>query len=210
MSSLTSWMIWRPTVSAIWLRRESAAGIAPGAGKCHAERFGHACHRGRRSHHLAVARASTQATLHLGDLFVAEASDLHLVVDAPAVRYPDLLAVPVAVEHRATRQHQSRDVRAGGAHQGRPARSCRSRRASRHRRAGNRECSLQRPSPSGCGRASRWVSSAFRPARSSGTPMGKPPACHTPRLTASATIRRWALQLLSSLQLLAMPITGRP
>src|SRR5208337_2941819 len=39
---------------------------------------------------------------------------------------------------------------------------------------------------------------------------GNPPDSHTPRFTASATVRRWALQLLSSLQELQMPITGLP
>ena len=39
---------------------------------------------------------------------------------------------------------------------------------------------------------------------------GNPPASHTPRLTASATWRKCALQLLSSLQELQMPITGLP
>ena len=43
-----------------------------------------------------------------------------------------------------------------------------------------------------------------------GNSSGKPPACHTPRLTASATARRWALQCVSSHQELQMPITGRP
>src|SRR5437773_7926549 len=43
-----------------------------------------------------------------------------------------------------------------------------------------------------------------------GNSRGKPPALHTPRLTASATCLRWALQLVSSDHELAMPITGRP
>src|SRR5262245_12942724 len=43
-----------------------------------------------------------------------------------------------------------------------------------------------------------------------GNSSGKPPALHTPRLTASATWRRWALQLVSSDQEFAIPITGRP
>jgi hypothetical protein len=43
-----------------------------------------------------------------------------------------------------------------------------------------------------------------------GNSTGNPPACQTPRFTASATSRRWALHGVSSDQLLAMPITGRP
>ncbi len=39
---------------------------------------------------------------------------------------------------------------------------------------------------------------------------GSPPACHTPRLTASATSVRCALQGASSEALVAMPMTGRP
>src|SRR5258705_13829288 len=48
------------------------------------------------------------------------------------------------------------------------------------------------------------------PSEMVGNSSGKPPAESTPRLTASATERRWALQLVSSDQELAMPITGRP
>ena len=47
------------------------------------------------------------------------------------------------------------------------------------------------------------------PSEITGNSRGNPPAIRTPRLTASATWRRWLLQLFSSLQLLAMPITGR-
>ena len=48
------------------------------------------------------------------------------------------------------------------------------------------------------------------PSEITGNSSGKPPALHTPRLTASATWRRCALQLLSSDHELQMPITGRP
>src|SRR3989338_4883321 len=43
-----------------------------------------------------------------------------------------------------------------------------------------------------------------------GNSSGKPPALQTPRLTASATWRRWALQVLSSDHEFAIPTTGRP
>ena len=43
-----------------------------------------------------------------------------------------------------------------------------------------------------------------------GNSSGNPPACQTPCLTASATRRRWALHGVSSDQLFAMPMTGRP
>jgi hypothetical protein len=43
-----------------------------------------------------------------------------------------------------------------------------------------------------------------------GNSMGKPPACSTPRLTSSARARRCAWQALISLQVLMMPMTGRP
>ena len=43
-----------------------------------------------------------------------------------------------------------------------------------------------------------------------GNSSGNPPSSSTPRLTASANSRRFALQLLRSLQLFAMPITGLP
>src|SRR5919197_5373090 len=43
-----------------------------------------------------------------------------------------------------------------------------------------------------------------------GNSTGKAPAWRTPRFTAWASPRRWTLQLTSSLQLLQMPMTGRP
>ena len=46
------------------------------------------------------------------------------------------------------------------------------------------------------------------PSEMVGNSSGNPPAAHTPRLTASATVRRCALQLFSSLQELQMPMTG--
>ena len=46
------------------------------------------------------------------------------------------------------------------------------------------------------------------PSEMVGNSSGNPPAAHTPRFTASATVRRCALQLFSSLQELQMPMTG--
>jgi hypothetical protein len=48
------------------------------------------------------------------------------------------------------------------------------------------------------------------PVLSTGNSTGTPPASHTPRLTRSAISRKCALQGVSSDQVLAMPITGRP
>ena len=48
------------------------------------------------------------------------------------------------------------------------------------------------------------------PSEMVGNSSGRPPASQTPRLTCSATIRRCALQVVSSLHELQMPITGRP
>src|SRR5262245_58665882 len=48
------------------------------------------------------------------------------------------------------------------------------------------------------------------PSESTGNSTGKPPAWNTPRFTDSASPRRCTLQLTSSLQLLQMPMTGRP
>ena len=44
--------------------------------------------------------------------------------------------------------------------------------------------------------------------RDGGNSRGRPPACHPPRFTASATSRRWRWQEFSSLQVLQMPMTG--
>src|SRR5262245_22058454 len=41
-----------------------------------------------------------------------------------------------------------------------------------------------------------------------GNSRGNPPACHTPRFTASATSRRWRWHEFNSLQVLQMPMTG--
>ncbi len=46
------------------------------------------------------------------------------------------------------------------------------------------------------------------PIEPAGSSTGYPPACHTPRFTASARSRRWVWQGLISLQVLMMPITG--
>jgi len=50
--------------------------------------------------------------------------------------------------------------------------------------------------------------SSVSPSAMAGNSSGKPPACHTPRLTDSATRCRWALHGASSDQVVAMPITG--
>ena len=47
------------------------------------------------------------------------------------------------------------------------------------------------------------------PSEMVGNSSGRPPAARTPRLTASATSRRFMLQLFNSLHEFAMPITGR-
>src|SRR5580700_4282095 len=52
--------------------------------------------------------------------------------------------------------------------------------------------------------------SSVSPSAMAGNSSGKPPACHTPRLTDSATRCRWTLHGASSDQVVAMPITGRP
>ena len=50
----------------------------------------------------------------------------------------------------------------------------------------------------------------YSPRDITGNSKGNPPACHTPRLTASANPLRWALQCVSSLQVLHIPIIGFP
>ena len=52
--------------------------------------------------------------------------------------------------------------------------------------------------------------SSVSPRAMAGNSSGNPPACHTPRLTDSATRCRWTLHGASSDQVVAMPITGRP
>ena len=43
-----------------------------------------------------------------------------------------------------------------------------------------------------------------------GISSGTPPACHTPRLTSSARLRKWVWQWLISDQVLIIAITGLP
>ena len=52
--------------------------------------------------------------------------------------------------------------------------------------------------------------SSVSPSAMAGNSSGNPPACHTPRLTDSATRCRWTLHGASSDQVVAMPTTGRP
>src|SRR5262252_5010628 len=48
------------------------------------------------------------------------------------------------------------------------------------------------------------------PSDITGNSTGNPPLSQTPRFTCSAIVRKWALQGVSSDQVLQMPITGRP
>ena len=48
------------------------------------------------------------------------------------------------------------------------------------------------------------------PLENTGNSTGKPPASRMPRLTCSASLRKWALQGVSSLQVLQMPMMGLP
>jgi hypothetical protein len=50
----------------------------------------------------------------------------------------------------------------------------------------------------------------FSPSEMVGNSSGSPPAWSTPRFTASASDRKWRLQLTSSDHELQMPTTGRP
>ena len=52
--------------------------------------------------------------------------------------------------------------------------------------------------------------SRVSPKAIAGNSRGKPPACHTPRLTDSATRCKWTLHGASSDHVVAMPMTGRP
>ena len=48
------------------------------------------------------------------------------------------------------------------------------------------------------------------PSDITGNSRGNPPISYTPRFTRSASARKWALQGVSSDQVLQMPMTGRP
>ena len=52
--------------------------------------------------------------------------------------------------------------------------------------------------------------SCVSPSDITGNSSGNPPASSTPRFTNSASSRKWPLQGVSSLQVLQMPMTGRP
>ena len=197
------------------LRDGQAARIGRGnvgaAGQRHAQRFRQAGHGGRGAHHGAVAGAARDAAFDLAPFFFGELAGAEQIEELAAVGAGAELAVaPLPAQHRSAGHHDGRNIRAGRAHQlrGRGLVAA----AEQHHaieRIGA-DGSLPRPSPSGCDRAWRWACMNISPSEMVGNSSGKPPAAQTPRFTASATVRRCALQLFSSLQELQMPMTGLP
>ena len=125
----------------------------------------------------------------------------------PSVPDAELAVPPLAAEHRAAGHHDRRNIGAGRAHQ--------------LRRSGLVAAAQQHHAIQRIGADHSSTSIAIRlrksmvvgrmnisPSEMVGNSSGNPPAAQTPRFTASATVRRCALQLLSSLQELQMPMTG--
>jgi hypothetical protein len=87
------------------------------AGQAEAERLDHARHRARRSHRHAVAVAAMHAALGIEEVLQLERSGAHLLAHAPdAGARAELLAAPLAVQHRPARDADRRQVDARCAH----------------------------------------------------------------------------------------------
>ena len=122
----------------------------------------------------------------------------------------ELLAAPLAAQHRAAGHHDGRDVGAGGAHQHGGRGLVAARTGARRRRADRRGCTPRRPSPSRLRNIMVVGFISTSPSEIVGNSSGKPPADQHAALDRLGHLRRCALQLVSSHHELAMPITGRP
>ena len=181
------------------------------AGQRDAQRLDHAGHRRRRAHRHAVALRAMHARFGGGEFLLRHLAGAHVFRHLPDARAgADLLAAELAVQHRPAGNTDRRQVAARRAHQQRRAWSCRSPSAARRRPSDCRESIPRHPCWRDCGTASRWAAAAFRPATSPGIRAGIRRLRSTPRFTNSASSRKWPLQGVSSVQVLQMPMTGRP
>ena len=135
----------------------------------------------------------------------------HLLGHGPDVGAgADVLAAVLAVEHRPAGDADGRAGRRWPRPSAAPAWSCRSPPAAPRHRSGCRGSIPPHPCWPGCGTAWRSAAAGFRPGTSPETPAGsrRPPARRAS--PARPVARKWALQGVSSDQVLQMPITGRP
>jgi DNA-binding FadR family transcriptional regulator len=104
------------------LAREHVAAAVDGregrvARQADAQRFDHAGHGARGAHRHAVAMAAVHAALGLEEVLQLERAGAHLLAHLPhAGARAELLAAPLARQHRAARHADGRQVDAGRAH----------------------------------------------------------------------------------------------
>jgi hypothetical protein len=92
-------------------------GIGGVAGQAEAERLDHRRHRARRPHRHAMAVAAAHAAFGVEEVGEPERSGTHLLAHAPdAGARAELLAAPLAVEHRPAGDADRRQVDARRAH----------------------------------------------------------------------------------------------
>ena len=211
-SSLTICTIRRPDSCAITRRRHVHGRDRRVARQRHAQRLGHATPWWRRCPSCCTtppsgsSRPRPRRTRPWSWCPAFTASEKRQRCGARA----DPLALVVAVQHRPAGDDDAREVGRGGAPSAATAWSCRSPRAARSRPSAGRASPPRPPSRRGCGTSSRSGGSALSEVEKTGTSTGKPPASKMPCFTFSARMLRWALQGVSSDQVLRMPITGRP
>ena len=93
------------------------AGNGRAAGQRHAERLGHAVHRERRAHGVAMADAGGARRHHLDELLHVDAARRQLLAGVPDDGAGAREAAgEMAVQHRPARQHDRRNVDGGRAH----------------------------------------------------------------------------------------------
>ena len=154
---------------------------------------------------------AVHAALGLDEVVQRHRAGAHLLAHLPhAGARAELLAAPLAVEHRPAGDADRRQVDARRAHQQRRRGlvAAHQQHDAVDRVAADR--SPRRPCWRGCGTASRSAAAASRRATSPGTRAGSRRPRRRRCFTCSASVRKCALQGVSSLKVLQMPITGRP
>ena len=160
-----------PVASATRRRSEWVAGIEPRVRQAHAQRLDDAAHGAGGAHHHAGALGRRQPLAHLVDVGLGEGAGAILAPQAAAVGAgAQHLALEVADQHRADRQHDRGTVDARRGHQlGRQGLVAAADQHDRSPSAG-RAPSPRCPSPSGCAGTSRSDARSSRGSRSSGRP----------------------------------------
>ena len=176
----------------------------------HAQGLHHAGHGGGGAHGHAGAAGAVHIALAGRELCHGHFTRTHHLTHLPhASTRAHVFAAELAVEHRATRQADGGQITTGRTHHQR-RRGLVAAHEQHHAVDGvaaNAFLHIHRRQVAEQHRSGRsWVS----PSDITGNSSGNPPASYTPRLTNSANSRKCPLQGVSSLQVLQIPMTGRP